>query len=189
NMSDKFYQTIEIAGESEEDFLREAYLAWLESQVADEPVWPPLQWFESDFEDDEYDLPDPFEKKTSTDDTKKVFRPFYYDTGTSKSVAPDSIAPFMELLPNLELGGELRNIIDGMVEKGRLKSLSDISMMFRSKFEDAIRHRKYDPRILREADTYFGGNRSVFDSTFGKVNEKNLDKTNSYLLASAHPAI
>ena len=188
-MSDEYYQTIEIFGESEEDFLREAYNAWIESQVQNEPFWPPLPTTAPISLDDLSDLSDPLEKRPAWDDGKSAFRPFHYDTGTSKTVSPDSIAPFLELLPNLGLGGDLRNIIDGMLGKGQLNSLSDISMLFRTVFEDAIRHNRYDPRILREADIHFGAGRSVFGKEFGKLNEAKVEKTNSYLLASAHPGI
>lgn len=205
-MSEEHYQAVEIAGESEEVFLKEAYDAWVESQASNEPEWPPSPGAEPVDLDDISDLPDPMERRPSWDDGKSAFRPFHHDTGTSKIVSPDSIAPFLELLPNLELGGNLRGIIDGMLEKGRLHSLSDISMLFRNVCEDAIRHRKYDPRILREADTYFGDDpqilskddkegrdirhgRSLYGTDFGKLNEPNLLKTNSYVLASAHPGV
>lgn len=188
-MSEEHYQAVEIAGESEEVFLKEAYDAWVESQASNEPEWPPSPGAEPVDLDDISDLPDPMEKRPRWDDGKSAFRPFHHDTGTSRTVSADSIAPFLELLPNLGLGGDLRGILDGMLEKGRLNSLSDISMLFRNVCEDAIRHRKYDPRILREADTYFGEGRSLFGSDFGKVNESNQLKTNSYFLASAHPGI
>lgn len=207
-MATEHYLTIQIAGEREEDFLREAYEECVEVEAQKQPVFPlPPEDVDLDYEllddADFYDAsieaaddvvrspkasPNPLEKRKPWTDRADAFREFRYRTKDRDTVGPDSIQPFIDLLPNLELGGDFRDVIEGLMERGKLNSLTDLSMLFRKKLDDAIRYNRFDAAILREADTFFSSDRRVL-SHLGGHPETNLNKTNAYFLASAHPGI
>lgn len=177
-----------INGQSREDFFDEAYNAWLEDQISEQEIWPPFLG-DDDLNDDDIILADPLEKRSKADDVKKLLQRFPYVSAKSKTISPDSIAPLRELLPNLELGGKFRSLIDQGISTGRIRTLTDISALFLNTFEDAIRRRRFDPSTLRHAEIHFANGRSLFSKEFGKINESNASVANSYMLGSAHPGI
>ncbi|WP_454869825.1 hypothetical protein [Pseudomonas putida] len=182
------FQMVLINGQSQEDFFLDAYNAWLEEQISEQEVWPTF-YDDENLDEDHHVLIDPLEKRSKTDDVKKLLQRFPYISGKSKSISPDSLEPLRELLPNFELEGDFRSFIDQGLSTGRIRSLTDISSLFLSKFDDAIRHRKYDPIALRNADIHFANGVSIFSKDFGKVRESKPAVTNSYMLGSAHPGI